>query len=245
MLMDALDVDVFLSTGCRLLPGANLGQLLPEWGFEPSGPRGSGFGAVCAFAAAASPSEVSWRAEWSTTPRITWVEIGAGVVAVGFVVPPKSSAHPAAEREAVLAMIFEQYDTVRSAVAPETVIVGYGDLNPTPALLGQYGDHLRRRGLVDLYGGEVATHVRGRRLDVGWAEPAAGACAVVHNGVHCAEMGCGRTQCGKHSQTFGSQDLDHFPVVITCAPCGQGPGRPGVPSDQQKERMSGAVWRTA
>jgi hypothetical protein len=208
--MESMGACVWIGTACRLIPGADLEELLPDWGYCPHGPRSTAYDSVCHFSAKHLPGAYEWQPDWSPSSHITWMLVAGQLAVVGFYIPCRNEEL----RRELLAMLFEQYDSVRKKLPLSIGIVGYGDLNPTPSLLVEYQRHLTRRNLHDLVDEATRTHVKGRRLDVAFAGAEVGVSAVVHNGQHCKQHGCTRPHCGNPAELYGCNDLDHFPVIL-------------------------------
>ena len=71
------------------------------------------------------------------------------------------------------------------------------------------------------YGAGIPTHRAGRRLDVVLGPRTVvmqhGGHVSVHNGTHCAALGCKSKACGRLEEVMGSADLDHSPVTWSSA----------------------------
>ncbi|CAK0887525.1 unnamed protein product, partial [Prorocentrum cordatum] len=214
-LMTALDVEFFLSTACRLLPGIDLSRHVPDFPFEAMGPATAKYGAVVGFRHHEARAPIEWLSGATDTDRIQWYVADGEVLIGGFAIPPKGPEAPEESRRELVDALFSQYDRIRRSRPELSLAVAYGDLNPSPSLEKHYRRHLTARGLGDLVPDTVATHVRGRRLDVAWTTDPVRVTAVVHNGEECRASGCTRQHCGKHVELFGCHDLDHYPVVLT------------------------------
>lgn len=89
ILMGSLNIDFFVSTACRLLPGADLERCLPEFPFVPHGPRTAQYGAVCGFSAQAGVP-AHWLQSASDTERISWFAVGPALIVGGFISRPRA-----------------------------------------------------------------------------------------------------------------------------------------------------------
>ena len=214
LVASSLQTDLLVGTACRLLDGACLQDVLPEFPFTAMGPRSKRYDAVVGFAPCDTDAEIIWRAEWSHLSRVSWFHVLDQVVVAGFTLPPKSSATDD-ERAVLVRQIFIQYDFVRSTLDTSMLIVLMGDLNPTDRIEREFRDECSKRGLIQHVPSSVSTHIDGRRLDV-----VVSACpsllVQVHNGRHCREHGCIRHQCGNLNNILDSKDLDHYPITVTC-----------------------------
>ncbi len=242
---EALGVNVFIGTGCRLLPGADLVEAVPGWSCQALGPRSNEFDSVCIFAKPGSTPLFNLVPMPLASSRITWAQLSVSVHVGGFYVPPLNANHTEAERESVLMLVFEQYDHLAMRGSGEDLaIVVYGDLNPSPRLLALYLSQLRLRGLSDLIPAGTPTR-KGSHLDFAFSNRPDCVRGTVHNGMSCKEdIGCTRSHCGNLREVLGSDDLDHDPCVLTC-PIGTGSN--GGPKQLWRTKYSHDVeeWQIA
>ena len=229
-LLGALGVDLAIATGCRQPAAVN--EVLPDFPYVVDGPQSADFDACCLFRSPEWNHDVAWRTDLAATSRVTVGSTRAGLIVVGFYVPPRNENHTEEERAEVIASLREAIAKVHNEDA-DARIVGYGDLNPTAPLLRHYTEFLRSTGLRDILPDDCVTHEAGARPDRAFRSDNVEAAVTVHDADHCRRQGCTRAQCGQHRETFGPADLDHYAVVIDIA---------GAKSRNPREKPA---WRTA
>ena len=234
----SLGVDVAVATGCR--QPVPVRAAMPDFFYDCIGPVSTSFDAACLLTPARPDNEsaLQWRKELSDTNRVTIATRGEDLIICGFYVPPHNENHGTEARLAVLELVFDAIDRARAHFGADRAIIGYGDLNPCPVIRKRYNALLAEKALQDLIPIGIPTHVAGRSLDVAFrsANPDMfDARAIVHNGSHCRTFGCLRPQCGQHVQTYGSADLDHWPVVIEVG---------GLPGTSRLRPQQCSQWRT-
>ncbi|CAK0874601.1 unnamed protein product, partial [Prorocentrum cordatum] len=219
--MTALNAAWFFGVSCRCPEGTNLAVALPGFPYTLHGPRTARFGAVTVLVHRGKPDAAAHLPDWSSGPGTCWVQTGAGEYWCGFSIPPRERGANERARADAVRSLFSEYDRARAAGRrrrPGAQVYMAGDLNPGDDIDAQVRAAVEQRGLRHMIPEGVATHVRGRRLDVVLA-PAAGGCAMVqvHNGKRCRDNGCKEALCRARSEALGSRDLDHHPVTWAAA----------------------------
>ncbi|CAK0822377.1 unnamed protein product [Prorocentrum cordatum] len=219
--MTALNAAWFFGVSCRCQEGTNLAVALPSFPYTLHGPRAARFGAVTVLVHRGKPDAAAHLPDWSSGPGTCWAQTGAGEYWRGFSIPPRERGANERARADAVRSLFSECDRARAAGRrrhPGAQVYMAGDLNPGDDIDAQVRAAVEQRGLRHMIPEGVATHVRGRRLDVVLA-PAAGGCAMVqvHNGKHCRGNGCKGALCRARSEALGSRDLDHHPVTWAAA----------------------------
>ena len=131
--------------------------------------------------------------------------------------PPRHRGCNEASRRQLVVDIFKSVDTARQRADGAVTCIA-GDLNPDDDINDLFEEHLRKRHMKHAIPEDVATHVKGRRLDtvcipVGPTRVPAFVQPLNHNGKHCRLHGCSAVGCGILSSILGSKDLDHYPIT--------------------------------